>query len=85
MSNGGLPGRRSKGPRRQRTVRGPVQVVDAGIEKARRLGLDFNDYVTLLMAKDLGMDDFVPAVRPPSDQPALPIDERGSVRLAHSA
>jgi hypothetical protein len=65
-------------------VRGPVAVVDAGIAKATQLGLDFNDYVTLLMAKDLGMEEFAPSPKPRADQGVLALG-RGDVRLAQSA
>lgn len=84
MSNRGHGGRPSKGPRKQRTVRGPVAVVDAGIARAGQLGLDFNEYVTLLMARDLGMDEFAPSPRPRSDQGVLPLG-RGDAHLAQSA
>ncbi len=85
MDSRGRSGRPSKGPRIQRTLRGPVPVVEAGIAKAEDLGLDFNDYVTLLMARDTGLEQFAPTPRPRPDQGVLPLVERGDVRLAKSA
>ncbi|WP_431838016.1 hypothetical protein [Cellulomonas sp. Y8] len=84
MSNRGHGGRPSKGPRAQKTLRSPEPVVEAGVARALDLGLDFNDYVTMLMAKDTGLDEFAPTPRPRADQGVLPIG-RGDVRLAQSA
>lgn len=84
MSTRGHGGRPSKGPRGQHTVRAPLPVSEAGRARAESLGLDFSEYVTLLMAHDLGLDQFAPTPRPQADQGVLPIG-RGDVRLVQSA
>lgn len=79
----GHGGRPSKGPRDQFTARPALPVGEAVRARAAELGYELSDFVTLLLAREVGMEEYAPA---PKHGPAQGVLlERGAARLAKSA
>ncbi|WP_401001006.1 hypothetical protein [Agromyces sp. GXQ0307] len=61
-----LGGRPSKGERKFLATRAPLALATEAQARADELGLSVNDYLSLLLAHDLGLPEFAPKPKDPT-------------------